>query len=54
MSDADDFFESGAFANYRKEREGNSKLALGNLNRLDSITRAIGSLGKLIAKRGSI
>jgi hypothetical protein len=52
MSDASDFFESAAFGNYRKEREGAQKLAIANLLRIDGVVKAIGSLGKLIAKRG--
>ena len=51
-SDATDFFESRAFADFCKEREGASKLAIAGLSRTDGVIRAIGSLGRLIAKRG--
>lgn len=52
MSDVEDFFMSGAFGNYRKEREGTQKLSIAGLTRLDGVIKAIGSLGKLLAKRG--
>ena len=52
MSDAADFFESEAFGHYRKEREGAHKIAIAHLLRLDGVVNAIGSLGKLIARRG--
>lgn len=52
MSAVSDFFESAPFGNYRKEREGMVKLSNANISRLDNIVKAIGSLGKMLAKRG--
>ena len=52
MSDALDFFESGAFGNYRKEREGAAKLSIANLTRLDGVIKALGSIGRLLSNQG--
>ncbi len=45
------FMESGGFSNYMKGQEAQFKLAQAVMNRIDNVIRAIGSLGKLMARR---
>ena len=52
MSDSLDFFDSAAFDNHRKDREGAQKLTIANLMRLDTVVKAIGSIGRLLSNQG--
>ena len=51
MSAARDFFDSKAFANYRKSLESRQKLSLAVLQRFEGVIKAMGGLGKLLARR---
>lgn len=51
LSAAGDFFESSAFAGYRKSLEARQKLSLAVLQRFEVTIKSIGSLGNLLAKR---
>lgn len=51
LSVARDFFESGAFTNYRKSLESRQKLSVAMLTRFDGVIKAMGGLGKLLAGR---
>lgn len=52
QSDARDFFASKAFAGYKTGLEGRQKVTLAILNRFDNVTRAIGIVIKVFARRG--
>lgn len=51
MSDVRDFLGSKAFAGYRSGLEGQQKVTLGVMARIDNVTRAIGMLGKALGRR---
>ena len=51
LSAVRDFFESNAFANYRKSLESRQKLSLAILQRFESVIKSMGGLGKLLAGR---
>jgi hypothetical protein len=51
MSDVRDFFESGAFTNYRKSLESRHKLSLAILQRFEAVIKSMGGLGKLLSGR---
>jgi len=51
LSVARDFFESGAFTNYRKSLESRQKLAMAMLQRFEAVIKSMGGLGKLLAGR---
>lgn len=51
MSAVRDFFESGAFTNYRKGLEARQKLSMAMLQRFEAVIKSIGGLGKLLAGR---
>ena len=45
------YLHSEAFKNHAKNREALQKLELAKMGRMDSILRAMGGLGKLLARR---
>lgn len=51
LSAAGDFFESSAFASYRKSLEARQKLSLAVLQRFEAVIKSMGGLGKLLAGR---
>ncbi len=52
MSAVRDFFESSAFANYRKSLEAKQKLSLALLQRFEAVLKSIGGIGKLLQALG--
>lgn len=46
-----DFLESKAFKDWGKAREGEMKLQLAVINRLEAVMKAIGNLGEVLAHR---
>lgn len=51
MSDVADFYQSGAFGNYRKHQEGRQKLAMASLTRFDAVINQIHGLAKVLSRR---
>ena len=52
MSEMTDFFESTAFANYRKLQESKQKLHMASLSRFDAVIKGMGGIGKLLSGLG--
>jgi hypothetical protein len=50
-SDVDSIFNSKTFADMKKAAESKQKVWTSLFERLDNITRAVGSLGKLLSRR---
>lgn len=51
VSAVSDFFTTGAYSNYCKAQEGQQKLILAVLSRIDNVVRAVGGLGKALVGR---
>lgn len=50
-SDIGDFFEGGAYADWKKGKEGEMKLQAGIAERLNNVIRACGNIAKLLSIR---
>jgi hypothetical protein len=53
LSSVQGLFSSKAFAGWKKAREQDIKLQIAIIERLDGVTKAIGNLAKIIAKKPS-
>lgn len=51
LSDAADFFESGAFTNFRKGLEAKQRMNSAVLQHIGAVVKSIGELGKVLSRR---